>query len=564
MVIHHTTPTALCGDPGRLQQILINLTGNAIKFTEKGQVVIHVSSIEEMGEEVKLQFEVQDTGIGIPKKAQSTLFEPFIQADGSTTRKYGGTGLGLAISKQLVEMMDGQIGVNSEINKGTTFWFTARFEKQQKKKTLQAVQGSDQLAGKRVLFVDDSEVNRKILVEQVMSTKLDVSVVGNSEDALNQLRQAVDQNKPFDLAVVDLVMPQVNGMELIETIRNDPSIKSIPLILMKAGFAKIDHKQLQALDISNCLSKPVKQSHLLTALVNVLVGDHPKNSEHTSSAVQSTEGHGLIQKQEDASGHDDMPSVKILIAEDNPVNRKVAFRQFKKIGYTVDLVNNGREAVEAVEQGGYDIVFMDCQMPEMDGYQATAEIRRREGDDKHTRIVAMTAHAMQGDRQVCLDAGMDDYIAKPIKMDQLRSVIQRQSKELGENAMDDSQSVPSQKPDAAVSPPVDLQCLSEAAGDDPDELRELTELYLEQTNSQIDQIRQAVEVESAKDIEQLAHGCKGASSNCGIQGLADIMASLEKAGRENQLKDVTQLFEQAENEFQRVRKFLEEHVDMVN
>jgi PAS domain S-box-containing protein len=407
-------PTSLRGDPGRLRQVITNLVGNAIKFTEQGEVILRASKENETDSETLIRFEITDTGIGISEAAQHNLFQAFTQADGSTTRKYGGTGLGLAISKQLIEMMGGQIGVSSVEGKGSTFWFTARFEKQVTVAEVPLRPVS--LEKLRVLVVDDNATNRTILTHQLDSWGAIHSEADSGARALELLRAAAAGGEEFDLAVLDLMMHGMDGFELAQIIKSDPSIARIHLVML-TSFGERGHGAIaRESGIAACLTKPVRQSQLFDCLAGVIGA--PNGEER--SRIKSR----LVTKQ--AGNEKPITSDKlILLAEDNLVNQKVALRQLQKLGYRADVVATGREAVEALERIPYDLVLMDCQMPEMDGYEATSEIRRRESSGRHTWIVAMTANALEGDRLKCIAAGMDDYISKPVKPEDLAAVLER-------------------------------------------------------------------------------------------------------------------------------------------
>lgn len=422
-IVCGNVPTLLSGDPGRLRQILTNLVGNAIKFTKKGEVTVKVRIQSDEGSYISLRFEVADTGIGISDQAQRKLFQAFVQADGSTTRKYGGTGLGLAISKQLVEMMSGEIGVESAPGEGTTFWFTARLEKQARQTPRIQTIDDVSLEGVRVLIVDDNATNRKIFMHQTASWKMVAAEAASGRQALEMLRSAAAGDEPFDIAILDLMMPEMDGFELAREIKADPILSSTHLVLLPSYGKRGDGQLAKDIGIAAYLQKPVRQTQLYNCLVKV--AEVLDNTSENKSLRLITK-HSLIKK--------NVPNVepevttfkaRILVAEDNAVNQKVALGQLKRLGYAADIVSNGLEAVEAVKNYSYDIIMMDCQMPEMDGYEATAEIRRFEGDVRRTTIIAMTANALDGEREKCIAAGMDDYISKPVKIDTLQQTLDR-------------------------------------------------------------------------------------------------------------------------------------------
>jgi PAS domain S-box-containing protein len=441
-LVYGEVPTALCGDPGRLRQVLTNLLGNAIKFTENGEVIVRAQKESETETSVVIRFSVSDTGIGISKEAQSHLFQAFTQADGSTTRKYGGTGLGLAISKQLVELMGGKIGVNSQLGKGSTFWFTAKFEKQPAMETVETI-GLPSLENLQVLIVDDNATNRKILTHQFSSWGMVHVDVDGGTKAIEVLRRAAAQGVKYDLAILDLMMPGMDGFALARAINSDPDIPEMKLVLL-TSFGQRGHGEMaRDAGVAAYLTKPVRQSQLFDCLTKVMSQAAKADKERLASANDSIK---IVTKH---TLHEAklIPNKLILLAEDNIVNQRIALKQLERLGYRADAVANGLEALEALQRIPYDLVLMDCQMPEMDGYEATAEIRRREGQSKHTPIIAMTAHALKGDRDKCIEVGMDDYISKPVKAKELAAMLERilqtEAKEVSSNHNASKKDLPS-------------------------------------------------------------------------------------------------------------------------
>jgi len=410
-------PRRLRGDPGRLRQVLLNLMNNALKFTERGEVVIRVTREEEQEGSVRARFDVIDTGIGISAEAQARLFQPFNQADASTTRKYGGTGLGLAISKQLVAMMKGTVGVNSTLGKGTTFWFTAEFEKQKGMSTPARLHKRE-LSSVRALIVDDNATNRQIFCQQLTSWKMQRDAVDSGKAALVALRVAVSEGRPYGVALLDMQMPEMDGLMLAREIKADPLIASVRLIILTSSGNVHNNDELRNFGIDAFLVKPVRQTQLHGVLVKV-VNDEQDQEMPTAKPVRVQDLPPL-------------PKMRILVAEDNRVNQKVSLGLLQKLGCAAEVVANGYEVLSALERIHFDVVFMDCQMPEMDGYEATQAIRRIEQADTKPcpwkgplHIIAMTANAMQGDRERCIAVGMNDYVSKPVRLTELHAALTR-------------------------------------------------------------------------------------------------------------------------------------------
>jgi CheY-like chemotaxis protein len=414
-LVYPDVPALVCGDPGRLRQILINLTGNAIKFTEQGEVFVHVTREEETERDVTVRFSVTDTGIGIPEGHGGLLFKSFTQADASITRKYGGTGLGLAISKQLAELMGGRMGVESEEGAGATFWFTLVLGKQPEDRKVEAVIPED-IRGQRILIVDDHATNRLVLRELLRSWDCRFEEAENGEQALERLREALAETDPFRMALLDMQMPGMDGATLGEKIKTDPDLNPTRLIMLTSAGKRGDASRLKSIGFSAYLSKPVKKSQLYDCLVTVL-GIPSTPSKERSTPIITRYGLEEAKKKR----------VRILVAEDNVVNQKVALRILQKLGYRADAVADGREAVMALETIPYDLVLMDVQMPQMDGFEATGVIRDPASRvrNHHVPVIAMTAHAMKGDREKCLEAGMDDYVSKPVTALALNEILEK-------------------------------------------------------------------------------------------------------------------------------------------
>jgi len=412
-------PYRFIGDPGRIRQILVNLIGNAIKFTEKGHVLISVESEHQTEVSSRLRFSIEDTGIGIPDDNKEYIFEKFTQMDASTTRKYGGTGLGLAISKQLVELMGGTVGVFSRPGEGSTFWFTLPLSLDIQD-TAPLLPRSD-LEGVRILIVDDNKISCQVLHEQLASWGIRSSACSGGSEALRALHEARAACNPYQIAIFDYYLTDVDGESLGRMIKNEPDLQETLLIMLTSVGQRGDAKRVEEAGFSAYLVKPVSSSQLLDTLSTVwgtwkegisapLITRHILAESHANKVAQPQKKVKPIH-------------ARVLVVEDNILNQKMAVKMLEKLGCSVDVASNGLEAVDMVEKLKYDLVFMDCQMPEMDGYEATAEIRLRQMASKHTVIIAMTADSMEGDKEKCLKAGMDDYISKPIRKEILSEML---------------------------------------------------------------------------------------------------------------------------------------------
>ena len=402
-------PPILRGDPDRLRQILTNLISNAIKFTQRGEVSIQVQPIgPETKARVRIGFQVRDTGIGIAPEVQARLFQAFTQADGSTTRKYGGTGLGLAISKRLAELMGGEIGLNSKPGQGSVFWFEVPFAIGEGPARFRGPSAG--LAGLRFLLVDDNRTNLHNLRHRLHLWGVQTEAAGSGLEALAILKSSIREGRRFDLAMLDFGMPEMDGLQLAEAMQLQPEMRAIPLIILMSYVDRSYRERALKVGLLAYLTKPVRTevlyNSILTALGRVEAAALPNNSGKPAVPAPSQ-------------------AARLLVAEDNLVNQKVACRILEKLGYRCDIVSNGKEALAALSRTAYDLILMDCQMPEMDGYEATAEIRRLETGFGHTPVIAMTAHVMKGDREKCLEIGMDDYVSKPVRVDELSTALKR-------------------------------------------------------------------------------------------------------------------------------------------
>jgi PAS domain S-box-containing protein len=543
-LIYHDVPTELCGDQGRLRQVLTNLVGNALKFTEQGEVIVRGEKESESETHVTIRFTVSDTGIGINEAAQTRLFQAFTQADGSTTRKYGGTGLGLSISKKLVEMMGGTMGVSSSLGKGSVFWFTAQLGKQSASPAPELRQG-ESIENLRVLIVDDNATNRTILSHQLGSWGMIHDEAASGMEALGLIKAAAANGGGYDLAILDLLMPEMDGFELARAIKSDSDIAGVHLVLLTSAGVRGDGATARAAGIAAYLAKPIRQSQLFDCLTTVVGNSLSSDGVAATNLVTK---HSLQEAKR-------MSNKLILLAEDNIVNQKVAVRQLQKLGYRADAVANGREAIEALSRIPYDLVLMDCQMPVMDGYEAATEIRRIEGATRHTPIVAMTAHALSGDREKSIAAGMDDHITKPVKQEELARVLEKFFEDTRAN-------VPTiEAPEHELAPPVDLDRLHQAMGDDPEEILEILNLYRMEMGLNLIRLEEAITSGDASEVDMIAHNCAGTSANCGMVAVVEQLRELERMGRENQLEGAASLNEQVVIDFERIKRFLEERFE---
>ncbi len=546
-LVYSDVPTQLRGDPGRLRQVLVNLLSNAVKFTGQGEVIVRVTKENDSGGGALLRFAVTDTGIGIPEEAQRRIFDVFSQADGSTTRKYGGTGLGLAISRQLVELLGGEIGVESAPGKGSTFWFTARFEKQPEQ-TEQREAPGHQLEGLRVLIIDDNATNRKLVHHQVTSWGMRNGTAEGGAEALTILRREAAAGDPYLIAILDMQMPEMDGLTLARAIKSDPAIAGTQLLMM-TSLGRRDDAAIREAGVDLCLTKPVKQSQLFDCLAT-LTGEHLVD--------EPLQQRRAAQVPPPKVSHERREQLRILVAEDNSVNQRVALRQLDRLGYAADGVANGLEALDALSRIPYDVVLMDCQMPEMDGYEAAAEIRRREGDLKHTTIIAMTANAFEGDRERCFAAGMDDYISKPVKQELLSEVIERWTADRSASDHREDLSEPTPAGPASV---IDRGVIAELRGlqstTDSDFFNHLIDLFIEETPHRLAAIREAVAKSNAEALAHEAHALMGSSAHLGATRMDALCEILEEQGRAGSINGASAVLSVLEEEFARVRKALE-------
>jgi two-component system, sensor histidine kinase and response regulator len=543
-LVYNGVPNGLRGDPGRLRQVLTNLVGNAVKFTERGEVVVRANCQEETPTHAVIRFTVTDSGIGIEPAAQAQLFQAFVQADGTTTRRFGGTGLGLAICRQLVQRMGGEIGVTSQPGKGSTFWFTARFARQAASAPT-VVPRKAELRDLRVLIVDDHETNRTVLEHLLSSRAMHVQQSVNALDALGLMRAEAARGRTFDLAILDMQMPGMDGLELARCIKKDPKLAATRIVMLTSMDRHDDPEALRDSGVDGCLVKPVKQAQLFECLRTVMSPDVGAG-EIKSTLVP-------LPKPVEIPAELVGLSLRVLVAEDNPVNQKVAACQLERFSIVPEVVENGRLAIEAAQRENYDVILMDCQMPELDGYAATQELRVGEGRDRHTWIIAMTANSLEGDREKCLAAGMDDYLSKPIKPDALAAALCAYAKRRRKPVV--AKAVP---PTGGIVDPQILAGFREMGADASGQLLDtLIETFLENTPQVIEAAREALARRGVAEIERAAHTLKGSSSNFGGERMGAACAELERAAHDGVLDGATEMINAIEAEFASVRVALE-------
>jgi signal transduction histidine kinase/DNA-binding response OmpR family regulator len=540
----------LVGDAGRIRQILMNLVGNAIKFTQKGHILLQVRCQPVSETDAMVDVAVEDTGIGISKQVRSQLFESFFQVDGSFTRQYGGTGLGLAISRQLVELMGGEIGVDSTPGKGSRFWFNLLLPLGSKPEPLPFAS----LAGVRVLVVDDNMVNLRVMEEQLKSVAMEVETVTDGEQAIDLLKQRAGTGQPFQLVLFDFDMPGQDGEAVAYAVRADERLQSVPLVLLTSFGKKGDAARFKEAGYSAYLSKPVLSTVLYQTLSSVL------GLKRAGEEAPIITRHTIEEVVQDNAGDKVEFRGRVLLVEDVPANQKVAAVMLQRLGIEVDLAENGKEALEKWEHQHYDLILMDCQMPVMDGYDATRAIRSRK-DRERTPIVALTANALESDRKRCGDAGMDDFIAKPFERNDLVKVLERwlPSDSLAGTgiAAVAKKKPPQPLPVSDSEPALDrtqMESMRAALGED---FEDLITTYLQGVEEMLEVIPRAWEDSDLKELERQAHSIKSSSASVGAMVLSRLARNMEDQARAQELTGVDEQVEAMEREFQRVRESLE-------
>jgi PAS domain S-box-containing protein len=530
-MVNRDIPSRVKGDPTRLRQILVNLAGNAIKFTAQGEIVIRAMVDAKREDGTRLLFSITDTGIGIPYERQQAIFERFTQVDSSSTRKYGGTGLGLAISAQLVHMMGGEIGVQSEPGQGSTFWFTIETLKPTEEGTRPLVIPLD-LKNLPILVVDDNQTNRSIIGKIVTGFGCQVTQASSGIQALAIMRSAAAKEKPFEMVLLDMQMPEMDGEQVLKEIKTDPEIKNALVVILTSMGHRGDAARLEALGCSAYLLKPVRQKELFNTILSVM-GQQQMNKSTSPSIITR---HMLAEANHSQN--------LILLAEDNAINQKLALRLLQKAGYSVDVVENGLQAVIAVQKKQYSLVLMDVQMPELDGYDATRQIRALPLPTGMIPIVAMTAHAMAGDREKCLEAGMNDYLTKPLNIDEMLSVVNKYAEKV-QNPSDTSNTEPEPPEKLQISEPVlyDLKAALPRFSDSEQTFYEFMGAFLTHLKKSVFDLENAISLQDISKVQYYSHSIKGAAANFEINSIRLAAQEIEDEANRGNLTDATLLLE---------------------
>jgi PAS domain S-box-containing protein len=510
-------PDNIIGDPGRLRQIIINLVGNAIKFTDQGEIVVRAERESSSKNELVLHISVSDTGIGIPKDKQLTIFDAFVQGDGSTSRKYGGTGLGLAISRQLIRMMHGRIWVESEIGHGSTFHFTAAFGVRDADSTEKSMDLS-QLRGRRVLVVDDNTTNRRVLEEILTGWAMDSTSLSDGASVVAEMLVAARANRPYCVVLLDARMPEMDGFAVAARIRENEEIVKTPIVMLCSGLMNVDRERFKQLEVSGTVKKPIRQSEVLNAVRNAL--GLSRNDPH-ESLVGGKDTDCVSRR------------LNILVAEDNHVNQVLALSLLNKMGHEVTVVEDGQRAIHALESKNFDLVVMDLQMPGMDGLEATRRIRENErSTGKHVPILAMTAHVMEGDRRRCISEGMDGYLGKPVKKEELLQAIS--------SLVCNEAAVPESEPDLHS---IDLESAIRQLGGDEGILREIADIFLHEYPGMLNALKIAVDNRDCRAISEISHALKGNLGSFCAEAAADAASRLNELAGSGMADQVSPVYQ---------------------
>ncbi len=541
-------PNVLFGDPARLRQIIINLAGNAIKFTEEGEIGVYVDLEAETEKDVRLHFRVTDTGIGVTEQQQKKIFAEFEQADGSTTRKYGGTGLGLAICTKLVSMMNGRIWIESPRpdhetlpgGAGSIFHFTTELQKTERSSAIERLPEAEKLAGLRVLIVDDNLTNRRVIRDTVVSCDMQPVEAEDIPSAERTLREAVEEKRPFELTILDAHIPSGDSFQLVKKIQQRDDLRDLKIIMLTSPEIQGDAERCKRLGIQVYLTKPILQADLIAAIREAT--DTEKTAD---KKAEPTEEETLQQ----------IGPLKILLGEDNVMNQKFGVRVLTKVGHSVDVASNGIEVLEALERASYDVVLMDIQMPELDGLETTRQIRQREaGTGEHIPIIAMTASAMKGDKENCFEAGMDGYISKPVKpkkiLEQLAAIIQKPGVSSSENQVHDQE--------VESKPVVNHDALMENADNDMELLKEMIELFAPNSETAMRQLQQAIDSGDLQEAGKTAHRIKGMTRLLAGEAASEAALHIEKIARSGDESRLEDAWRRLEKEIELLRDALRE------
>lgn len=569
-------PDFLIGDRHRLRQIIVNLLGNAIKFTHEGEVVLDISLISKTDTHAKIKVAVSDTGIGIPESKRAKVFSEFEQADASTTRQYGGTGLGLTISKRLVELMGGEIDVHSTPGEGSTFFFTAVLEISDHAQPVKPVISAS-LIGTEAIVLDDNKTNRRILCQMIKNWGLEPISIERGEEAIRVLENYAEENKTLPLVLTDFQMPEMDGFEFVTRIRQDDRIKDAKVIMLSSGLGEDAAATFNQLGIKERLMKPLKQSEVFDSIVSTM-----HDGKHREEHEKSNGENGQLSRSVDAT-------LDVLLAEDNVVNQKLAMAVLASEGHKVTVADNGREAVNRWQEHAYDLILMDVQMPEMDGLEATREIRKRERetpDRRRTFIIAVTAHARESDRQDCLKAGMDEYISKPIRIAKLKEMLDARVDVTERQAVTDAAALQNEEPmmtlplasdDDDLTPganegspadapsidvsPIDWDTALQSVGDDPSLLKIIVETLIEAGPDMLNDIDAAAEKRDMKTLRRAAHSMKGSVLFLGCDTVRVPAVALEEAAENGKEELVDDLAKQVKAEFLALERQLKQYVN---
>ncbi len=539
------TPEWLNGDSARIRQVLTNILGNASKFTEKGEIGIKIREVKDqennLDREVTLLFEITDTGIGITPEVRSHLFQPFSQGDSSTSRKYGGTGLGLAISKRLVEMMGGAIDVESLMTHGSHFWFTIKLRRCEATPIKVEYKLIKEFRGIRILCVDDNSINREVIQRQTDAWQMRCDLASNAAEALSMIKKATLSQDPYAVALIDYIMPGMTGIELVQIIRQLKDIATTRVVILSPLGSSFSPAELKELNILASLTKPIHPTKLYEVLVNILKKSEiisKASSEEVEENQSVSAPAALIEKKEETK------NFRILLAEDHPVNQQLAIRVLTKLGYRVDAVGDGVEALNALNKMHYDLILMDCQMPKMDGYAAAERIRQLEKESKqHIPIIAMTAHALKGDREKCLLAGMDDYISKPFVIKTLSNMLERW--------LSDKQGMPSEQEEKSIDSSgvteeiadVDMERIKDIFGDDAEAIKEFINIFISSSTVLLQELKEAVKGHDKKLAKEHFHRLKGSSGNGGFMKIHKLCIEAEEKIEQDEWRVAAELYE---------------------